>query len=604
MNRRLLSVLATTAAGLAIWPLAPSLRTLAQNRPAQAGQQKPLVLKGGLLIDGAGGAPLKDAVIVLSGGRIQSIGPQASAKIPADATVIDTSGKTILPGLINSHVHMRNFLAPLFLYWGVTTVGDLGNPTGWTLAYRDAIAKGRIVGPSILAAGAKFDPPLKPGDPMVTGDLSGFSTFLLGNSARVYVSDEASAASAIARVKKQGVDAVKLYTRMNPELMRITTQAAHRNGLPVFAHYTSAATRQGLFTGTDEILDTGIDVHVHLYGLVKATAPKEIRDRIARGEAVQAWHLLDTGKFPPLIEKMVQVKMFLNPTLGAQFKNASKYRDEFDRLNTGFLNGPIVANFPEPLVRGRFAAAFTAPRGPGGQELAEGYKRAGQFVKEFVAKGGKVIAGDDTGAGAGSGTPGLAQHLELRMLEEIGLTPMQAIQSATLWSAEAWGKSKEVGTLEVGKRADLLILNRNPLEDMAATTDIYRVIEGGAVIDRDALAKWQETLPRPGAVIDPLPGYPNTLMHIPFIDEISPEWLTATQKSRSEILITGENFSNENLVLINDRLLPAKAEGGDQLRISIPPGLLKKPGTYPLVVVQPGSAGGVSNTFYVIVTSD
>ena len=139
---------------------------------------------------------------------------------------------------------------------------------------------------------------------------------------------------------------------------------------------------------------------------------------------------------------------------------------------------------------------------------------------------------------------------------------------------------------------------------MAATTDIYRIIQGGAVIDRDSLAKWQETLPRPSAMIDPLPGYPNTLMHVPFIDEISPEWLTATQKSRSELLITGENFSNENLVLINDRLVPAKAEGGDQLRISIPPGVLKKPGTYPLVVVQPGSAGGLSNTFYITVTAE
>jgi hypothetical protein len=351
-------------------------------------------------------------------------------------------------------------------------------------------------------------------------------------------------------------------------------------------------------------LDTGIDVHVHLFGLVKATAPKEIRDRIAKGEAVQGWHLLDTTKFPPLIDKMVKVKMFLNPTLGSQFKNASIHREEFDRLNTGFLRGPIVANFPEPLVRGRFAGAFAAPRAPGGPEVAEGYKRAGQFVKEFVAKGGKVIAGDDTGAGAGSGTPGLAQHLELRMLEEIGLTRMQAIQAATLWSAEAWGKSKDVGTVEVGKRADFLILNRNPLEDLAATTDIYRVIQGGAVIDRDSLAKWHEPLPRPGAVIDPLPGYPNTLMHIPFIDEIYPEWLTESQKSRSELIITGENFSNENLVLINDRLVPAKTEGTDQLRISIPSGTLKKPGTYPLVVVQPGSAGGVSNTFYVTVTAD
>jgi hypothetical protein len=213
-----------------------------------------------------------------------------------------------------------------------------------------------------------------------------------------------------------------------------------------------------------------------------------------------------------------------------------------------------------------------------------------------------VIAGDDTGAGAGSGTPGLALHLEMRMLGEVGLTPMQVIQAATSWGAEAWGKSKEFGTVEPGKRADLLVLNRNPLDDLSATTDIFKIVQGGSVVDRDGLAKWQETLPRPGAIIDPLPGYPNTLMHIPFIDEISPEWVTT--RTAPELTITGENFSKDSLVLLNDHLVPAKSPVEGELRVSIPSALLKKPGTYPLAVVQPGSAGGVSNTFYLIVTAN
>lgn len=562
-----------------------------------------LVLRGGLLIDGTGRTPVANSVVVMSAGKIQAAGAAGLVTIPAGATVIDAAGKTIMPGLIDSHVHIRSYIAPMYLYWGVTTMGDMGNPAGWTLAYRDAIAKGRMAGPYLLAAGAKFDPPLKDGEPMVTGELAGFQTFLLGNSARVYVTDEASANKAVAAVKKQGVDAIKLYTRMDPALMKITAAAAHRSGLPVFAHYTSASTRQGLFTGTDEILDTGIDVHVHLFGLVKATAPKDIRDRIAKGENVQAWHLLETGKYPPLVQKMVETRMFLNPTLGAQFKNASKYREEFDRLNTAFLNGPIVANYPESLARGRFINVFRAPAAaPGAADLAEGYKRAGLFVQQLVSAGGKVIAGDDTGAGAGSGTPGLALHLEMRMLGEVGLTPMQVIQSATSWGAEAWGQLKEVGSVEVGKRADLLVLNRNPLDDLSATTDIFKVIQGGSVVDRDALAKWRELLPRPGAVIDPLPGYPNTLMQVPLIDDISPEWVKATRKGAPQLTIAGENFSKESLVLLNDRLLPAKLAGQGELRIPIPAALLKKPGTYPLVVVQPGSAGGVSNTFYLIVT--
>jgi hypothetical protein len=159
-----------------------------------------------------------------------------------------------------------------------------------------------------------------------------------------------------------------------------------------------------------------------------------------------------------------------------------------------------------------------------------------------------------------------------------------------------------VGTVEAGKRADLLVLNRNPLEDLSATTDIFRIIQSGAVVDRDGLAKWRDILPRPGAMIDPAPGYPNPLLRVPFIEEISPEWVTTKQKGGTELTITGENFSKDSLVLLNDRLIPAKPDGQGKIRTPIPATLLKKPGTYPLAVVQSGSAGAVSNTFYLIVS--
>src|ERR1700691_936833 len=137
---------------------------LAQNQ-----QTKALVLRGALLIDGTGGAPVANYVVLISSGKIQAVGAEGSVTIPGNATVIDASGKTIMPGLVDSHVHIRSYLAPMYLYWGVTTMGDLGNPTGWLLAYRDAIAKGRMAGPYLMATGGKFDPPLRPGDPMVTG---------------------------------------------------------------------------------------------------------------------------------------------------------------------------------------------------------------------------------------------------------------------------------------------------------------------------------------------------------------------------------------------------------------------------------------------------
>ncbi len=597
MTRMRFFVMVALVASLGtFWELAQSQ---SGSKAASGEQQKPLVLRGGVLIDGNGGTPLRDAVVVISGNKIQSVGSQGAVTIPADATVIDTSGKTILPGLFDSHVHFRNFHAPLYLYWGVTTVGDLGNPRGWILDYRDAIAKGRAIGPYIVTSGPKLNQPLTPGAEPVPGDSLNYQTFQLGNSAGIFVTDQASIEKGVLEAKKSGVDVIKLYMRMTPATMKLAADAGHRAGYPVFAHFTSASSRRGIFLGTDEILDTGIDVHVHLFGLVKTAAPKEIRDRIMRGEPVEAWHDLDTGKFPALVQKMAEKKMALNPTLGAEFEKASKHLAEFDRLNTSFVKGPIFANLPE-VIRNRYVPAFKPARGgrEALEELEEGYQKVGLFVKQLVDRGGEVIAGADSGPFVK--TPGLTLHMEMQMLNEVGLTPMQAIQAATNWGAEAWGKSKEFGTVEAGKRADILILNRNPLEDLSATTDISQVIQGGKVVDREGLAKWQETVPRPGAMQE---GYPNAAIHVPFIDDVSPDSIPMNWKGGVELTITGENFSNSSFVVMNDRLVPAKAHTEKELRIAVPSSL-KKPGFYPFVVVNPGSAGGVSNTFYLIVTSN
>ncbi|MBF8305739.1 MAG: hypothetical protein HW398_927, partial [Acidobacteria bacterium] len=381
---------------------------------ARAQQQKPLVLRGGLLIDGTGKAPLRDSVVVIVDGKIQSVGAEGSVSLPADATVINTAGKTIIPGLADSHVHFRNFLAPLFLYWGVTTVGDMANVPGWIFAEKRAVETGRSIGPYIMTVGHMINGRRRnPQDIPGPGELAGVRTFLNGNSYQTYVSDEAAIEAAIAESKRLGADAVKLYRRMDPALMRAAARIGHQQGFPVFAHFTSADPRLGLFLGTDEILDTGIDTHVHVFGLIKAAVPPEIRDRIARGEEVEAWHLLDTSKFPALAQAMVDQKMFLNPTLGSEFVLFSRHREEFDRLQTAFLQGPMGAVLPE-ASRSPYLAMYKPYRGEHGEEMTEGYRRVGAFVKEFVQRGGKVIAGTDSGPGAQAA--GLNLHVEMRLL--------------------------------------------------------------------------------------------------------------------------------------------------------------------------------------------
>src|SRR5688572_24425726 len=125
--------------------------------PFVAGQGQVLVLEGGMLIDGTGRAPVEDSVIVIEGSRIKAVGAKKSLSYPAGARVINAEGKTILPGLIDAHIHFLDFTPQLFLHFGVTTVFDTANPTEWILAQREALRKRRIKGPRMFVTGHVID---------------------------------------------------------------------------------------------------------------------------------------------------------------------------------------------------------------------------------------------------------------------------------------------------------------------------------------------------------------------------------------------------------------------------------------------------------------
>src|SRR5439155_1311475 len=133
---------------LAVFALCLGSARAQQTTPPTTGGRSPdvLVLQGGLLIDGTGGATLQDPVIVLQAGKILRVGRKGQTAIPAGAAIIDTSGKTIIPGLVDSHVHLDDSELPHFLYWGVTTIGDTGNVPSWIHAQKQAVETGAVLG--------------------------------------------------------------------------------------------------------------------------------------------------------------------------------------------------------------------------------------------------------------------------------------------------------------------------------------------------------------------------------------------------------------------------------------------------------------------------
>jgi imidazolonepropionase-like amidohydrolase len=196
--------------------------------------------------------------------------------------------------------------------------------------------------------------------------------------------------------------------------------------------------------------------------------------------------LMDTSLFPPLIAFMVKQGVYVNPTLAAQWRSSTARGAEWAAAAKPIAQDPGLAFVPADVRQ-----SWTQPdsRKPN----AEGYAKMAEFVRKYAEAGGKVVSATDAGW-----MPGLSMHYEMQMLSDIGVAPMKIIQGATLWGAEAVGKAKDLGSVEPGKLADVIVVEGNPLTDIAATRNIRMVIKDGQVVDTTYDPRFVNPLPRPG----------------------------------------------------------------------------------------------------------
>ena len=170
------------------------------------GQSQAMVIEGGTLIDGSGGAPVKNSVVVIEGNRIKAAGPKGSVAVPPQAKVIKADGMTIMPGLIDAHIHSLDFFPPLFLHYGITTVCDTANPTQWVMAQRDALKAGKIKGPRMFVTGEVIDGPDSSADRR--------------DEYRTHVNTPEQARTVARKLLREGVDAIKVYQNLTPDLLQ------------------------------------------------------------------------------------------------------------------------------------------------------------------------------------------------------------------------------------------------------------------------------------------------------------------------------------------------------------------------------------------------
>lgn len=414
----------------------------------------------------ADGALLLDQTVLVSDGRIEAVGPRANLAIPSDFRSIDATGLYLIPGLVDMHVHLEHFQSPevlkLFVANGVTTVRNMdGRP--YILNWREAVRNGSMIGPTIYTAG-----PILDGDPPVLDD-------------NAVVRDATEATAAVREQAVAGYDFIKVYTNLSAVAYRAVLSAAREHGLSVAGHIPSRVPVAEAF----ELGQASVE-HLDGYDEIIEADDSPHRD---------AWHWsrlylampADSAKMPPAAAATARAGVWNVPTLVQSEKVVAP--ETMHR----WLAGPTMAYVPRELRR------YWAPenRDPYSRRLLEEFGAEEQRILERGEdnRTGMVRALDAAGAGLLVGTdtpnpfvvPGFSVHEELENFVQAGLTPAAALAASTRESARFLKARNDIGTIEEGKQAHLVLLRRNPLEAIENTREIAGVMVGGAWLPEERL---------------------------------------------------------------------------------------------------------------------
>ena len=550
--------------------------------------EKVIVLRVGLLIDGNGGEPLKDAVIVIEGKRIQAVGKSGEVKLPSGVEVIQLGNKTVIPGLVDSHAHYREWQGELYINNGVTTAFDVGaNPLVWSFAQKEGIEKGKIVGPRLLLSGRMNG---------IGEEDSGEGGSRGRGEGGVKTPEQGR--EEVRKLLALGVDSIKVLESLPTEILRVIVEEAHRAGKPVIAHSVN---------GIEAVLaGVAIDSIEHSHSVIMGTiGSAEVRKRVHEGRSgpdrltSQEVHSFgEEEQYDRVIQAMVAQKVYWSPTMATSWRAFSPLRERYAAEELKLFSLPSLSYIPSYFrenAKGYFTG--TANLSPKLQaSIQSGYAKLKDFIFRFAKAGGKLQTGSDPNAGI----PAVSVHQEMALFVEAGLTPMQALQAATKNPAERMGRDKDFGVVAAGRLADLVVLDANPLEDITATQRINLVFQEGRAVKPEYHADYRNPIPRTQPDRQP-----------PEIEQVSPEVVTEGAGPVT-LTLTGRNFVNTSVVKLNGKPIPTEVKfrvanfpqnflRSRQLTATVPPELIQKAGTYSVVVEHPGLGGAISKPVYLVV---
>ena len=400
----------------------------------------PIAITGATLIDGTGSQPIPDSVVVIDNGRIAAAGPRAKIKIPANATRIDAAGRFIVPGLWDMHAHFEQVeWGPIYLAAGVTTVRDCGNEFDFITAVRDSLREGKGLGPRLLLAG------------LIDGD--GKAT--LGH---IFTNDPEQGRAFVRKYKDAGFDQIKVYSSIKPDVLKAVTEEAHRLGLTVTGHVPSSLT-------AFEAVEAGMDQLEHMIGPVYLAAfPAGTKANFGVLPAIN----LASEDAQRAIRFFKDHGTVIDPTMAVYDLTFHPSSTPLAQIEPGAAK--IAPELAPALANTGMPDAFA-------QKLRPGFDGSLQFVTALHRAGVPIVTGTD------QTVPGYSVYREMELFVHGGMSPMDALQASTIVPARAMKLDRESGTVEAGKRADLIIVDANPLESISNIRKVRTVFAAGRMFD-------------------------------------------------------------------------------------------------------------------------
>ncbi len=412
------------------------------------------------VIDGTGSAPRAGQTIIIENGRIARIGPTASTPAPAGARVMDLNGHTVIPGLVGMHNHtfyttarrsiQANFSMPrLYLASGVTTTRTTGSMSPYSeLNLKKRIDSGEVPGPRMHVTG-----------PYISGDGAGSGMYEVGNPE--------DARRVVEYWAKEGATWFKFYTLISRDEMKAAIDEAHKHGLKVTGHLCSVGYREAVALGIDALehslfANSEYDPNkkpdqcpptmaASLAALdmnspqVKATIDDMVKNNVAMTSTLAIYELYVPGRPQELDPRMLEA---MSP----------ETREEYLTVRKRIMDNPEIGT-PEVV-----------------------FKKAMQFDRMFAAAGGLLAAGSDP-TGNGGALPGFGDQRNHELLVEAGFSPTESIRIMTLNGAKVLGVDRDLGSIETGKIADLVVVRGNPAETPRDIRNVTIVFKDGVGYD-------------------------------------------------------------------------------------------------------------------------